>query len=90
MKTISVLAAVAAFAAGISVANAQNSTIRGPGTPPSSINKGDLSSTSSGSQPAGTQNMSGTTGSGMRSPAAQSNEKAESPASMDAGAKQEK
>jgi hypothetical protein len=93
MKTVSVLAAVAALVAGVSVASAQNSTGRGPATPPSSLNKGDLPHPQSGSQPAGTQNMgapAGTTGTGMKSPAAQSQDKAKSPASTDAGIKQEK
>jgi len=93
MKTITTLAAIAALAASMSLANAQNATNKDPVTSPSNINKGDLPTTKSGHEQPGTQSMrahKATTGSGAKSPAAQSQEKAASPASTDAGIKQEK
>jgi hypothetical protein len=94
MKTITTLTAVAALIAGMSIAVAQNAGgSAAPGASPSNINKGSDDSTKassqSGSESKGTamQPAKSTTGAAMKSP---SKDVAKSPASTDAGIKQEK
>jgi len=50
MKTVTTLAAIAGLIAGVSVATAQNAPAPKNPQPPSSIDKGSMASTASGSQ----------------------------------------
>jgi hypothetical protein len=90
MKTITTLTAIAALIAGMSIAVAQNAGgTAEPGASPSNINKGSMNSTPSGTEAGSTamKPAKSTTGAGMQSP---SKDVAASPASTDAGIKQEK
>jgi len=90
MKTITTLTAIAALIAGMSIAVAQNAGGSAvPGASPSNINKGSMNSTQSGTEAGSTamKPAKSTTGAGMQTP---SKDVAKSPASTDAGIKQEK
>jgi hypothetical protein len=88
MKSLTTLTAVVCLIAGLSIASAQNSTSQEPNASPSSVNKGDQPTKSSGAQHMNPS--AATTGSAVKSPAADSKQKVKSPASPDSGIKQEK